>query len=70
MRKTVLVLTLLGSLASQPSMLETVWSFVSTIWSESTADAGCIGDPNGGCIPKPQSGEGCRPDGTGCPEGS
>ena len=53
MRKTVLVLTLLGSLASQPSMLETVWSVVSTIWSVSIAEEGCIGDPNGGCIPKP-----------------
>lgn len=70
MRRTVIALALIGSLASQPSLLDTVWSFLSTIWSES--DAGCTGDPNGGCFPKPQpqSDAGCGADPDGCPKGS
>lgn len=72
MRKTILALALIGSLASQPSLVETVWNFVSSIWSESTRDAGCGSDPNGGCIPAPPpvSNAGCGSDPNGCPEGS
>ncbi len=72
MRRTVIALALIGSLATQPTLLDTFWSFFSTIWAESLGDEGCIGDPNGGCapVPRPQSGEGCHPDGAGCPEGS
>jgi len=36
MRRTLIALTLIGSLASQPSLLDTFWSFLSSIWSESS----------------------------------
>lgn len=71
MRRTLIALALIGSLASQPSLLDTFWSFLSTIWSES-ADAGCTGDPNGRCspMPPPESDAGCGADPNGCPKGS
>lgn len=71
MRRTIIALALIGSLASQPAVLDTVWSFLSTIWSGSTADAGCGSDPNGRCIPAPpQADAGCGSDPDGCPKGS
>lgn len=72
MRRTLIALTLIGSLASQPSLLDTFWSYLSTIWSESTLDAGCGSDPNGGCrpAPPPDSDAGCGSDPNGCPKGS
>lgn len=59
MRRTVIALALAGSLFTQPTLLDPLWSFLSSIWSESNTDEGCLGDPNGGCAPapKPQSGE-------------
>ena len=68
MRRTVIALTLIGSLISQPSLLDTFWSFLSTVWSES--DAGCGADPDGRCRPAPQPDAGCGADPDGCPKGS
>lgn len=70
MRKTLIALALIGSLAGQPSLLDTFWSFLSTIWSESTPDEGCGADPDGRCTPAPQPrpSEGCGADPDGCPE--
>lgn len=71
MRRTLIALALIGSLASQPTFLDTVWSFLSTIWSEAASDAGCGSDPNGGCLPAPPEPDaGCGSDPNGCPEGS
>ena len=72
MRRTLIALTLIGSLASQPPLLDTFWSFLSTIWSESTVDEGCGADPNGRCnpMPPPEIDEGCGADPNGCPKGS
>ena len=36
--------------ASTSSVFEQVWSFLTSLWSES----GCHIDPNGECAPKPQ----------------
>lgn len=72
MRKAFLALALAGSLFTQPTVVETVWSFLTTIWSESSSDAGCGADPNGGCfpVPQPESDAGCGADPNGCPEDS
>lgn len=72
MRRTLIALAFIGSLASQPSLLDTFWSFLSNIWSESTPDEGCGADPNGRCSPVPQSlpDGGCGADPNGCPKGS
>ena len=70
MRRTVIALALIGSLVSQPSLLDTFWSFLSTIWSESNPDAGCGADPDGRCRPAPQQEAGCGADPNGCPKGS
>ena len=67
MRRTVIALALVGSLFTQPTLLDPIWSFLSSIWSEST-DAGCGSDPNGKCIPAPppESDAGCGSDPNGC----
>jgi hypothetical protein len=72
MRRTVIALTLIGSLVSQPSLLDTLWSFLSTVWSESSPDEGCGADPDGRCRPVPQlqHDEGCGADPDGCAKGS
>ena len=72
MRRTLIALALVGSLASQPSLLDTFWSFLSTIWSESGPDAGCGADPDGRCspVPPPETDAGCGADPDGCPKGS
>jgi hypothetical protein len=56
MRMSLVVLALAAALAS---------GFLTSIWSASSADAGCIFDPNGRCTPAPQTDEGCifDPDG-------
>lgn len=59
MRKTLLAVTLAASLAAgRPSLLDHVWSLLTSAWSE----AGCRMDPNGSCAPAPQTDEGCRMD--------
>lgn len=72
MRRTLIALALIGSLAGQPSLLDTFWSFLSTVWSESHPDEGCGADPDGRClpVPLPQSDAGCGADPDGCPKGS
>ena len=59
MRRIFLVVAVTASL-SGPGTFETLWSFVSSLWSGSaTIDAGCIWDPSGQCRPAPQTDEGC-----------
>lgn len=65
MRRALITLALLGSLFSQPSLLDPLWSLLSSLWSE----AGCGADPNGDCPlgPQPQTDEGCGSDPNGRP---
>lgn len=67
MRRTVIALTLIGSLVSQPSLFDPIWSVLSSIWSESNPGMG-----NGDPIPAspPEIDEGCGGDPNGCPKGS
>ena len=73
MRKTFLAAALAaGLVASQPALLDTFWAFLTSLWEQSSPDAGCGSDPNGGCGPRPQpqTDEGCGSDPNGCPKGS
>jgi hypothetical protein len=71
MRKALIVLALAGALVAGPSaLLDPLWSLLSTVWSESSPDAGCGFDPDGGCNPAPRPDEGCGADPSGCPKGS
>lgn len=54
MRRILLVVAVTASL-STPGTFATLWSFVSSIWS----DAGCGWDPSGQCLPAPQTDAGC-----------
>lgn len=67
MSKALLALALAASLASQPGLLDSLWSLLSAGWSESSPDAGCGWDPSGKCapVPQPQTDAGCGwdPDG-------
>lgn len=68
MRKALLALALAGSLAAgQPALFDQLWSLLTSVWSGSSLDAGCIGDPSGGCRPAPQTDEGCIADPNGRP---
>ena len=68
MRRALIAVTLAASLITHPSL----WSFVSELWSKSTADEGCRADPWGKCspVPEPETDEGCGADPWGCPKGS
>lgn len=69
MRKALLALALAGALAAgQPTFLDQIWSVLTSVWSASTLDEGCIGDPDGRCSPAPQPNAGCiaDPDGGPC----
>jgi hypothetical protein len=70
MRKTLTALALTATLISQPALLDSFWTFLSSLWEESTPDAGCGADPSGRCNPQPQIDEGCGADPSGCPKGS
>lgn len=70
MRKTLVTLALAGALISQPALLDSFWTFLTSLWEESNPDAGCGFDPSGQCIPRPQTDEGCGFDPSGCPRGS
>ena len=50
MRMSLVVLALAAALAS---------GLFASIWSASSADAGCGFDPSGRCSPAPQTDEGC-----------
>lgn len=66
MRRSFLALAVAASLAtSQPNLLGQLWDLLAAVWSDSSADAGCIFDPNGVCTLAPRSDEGCifDPDG-------
>lgn len=67
MRKALVVLTLAAALAAgRPTSLSQVWTLLTSIWSEE----GCRMDPDGKCLPAPQTDEGCRMDPDGCPKES
>lgn len=65
----VLAVSLMVSTAAQPSLLDQIWSFLSVLWSGSSADEGCTADPNGRCLPveQPEADAGCTADPDGCP---
>lgn len=68
MRQAFLVATLTASLlnpATGATLIDSLWHLLSSVWA--SADAGCIGDPNGGCrtAPAPQTDEGCIADPSG-----
>lgn len=74
MRRTLLALAIIAPLFS-PGLLDPIGNLLVSFWSASaTGDAGCIGDPNGGCqpTPEPQPDAGCEADpyGTPCNQGS
>ena len=67
MRRTLVLVVVTASLSGSPGLLDSVWSLVSSLWSE----AGCGWDPFGGCTaPQPQPDAGCGFDPWGCPTGS
>lgn len=71
MRQTLIAVTLTAALlAGRPALLDQIWALLASFWSESTSDAGCGADPNGGCKPAPQlqSDAGCGADPNGCPK--
>jgi hypothetical protein len=70
MRKTLVALALTGALISQPALLDSVWTLLTSLWEESSPDAGCEFDPSGQCNPQPQPDAGCEFDPDGCPKGS
>jgi hypothetical protein len=73
MRRSLLVFALaLPLLTAHPAGgLDTLWTLLSSLWSESTSDAGCEMDPSGSCkpLPQPQTDAGCEwdPSGAGNP---
>jgi hypothetical protein len=71
MRQALVALTLAAALAAgRAALLDPLWNLLSSVWSESTPDAGCGFDPSGLCNPTPQPDEGCGMDPNGCPQGS
>ena len=72
MRRSLVVVVVTASLLGSPGLLDSFWSIVSSLWSGSTAEAGCGFDPFGGCrpAPQPQPDAGCGWDPYGCPSGS
>lgn len=65
----VLAVSLMVSTVAQPSLFDQIWSFLSVLWSGSSADVGCGADPDGRCTPV-QTNEGdigCGADPNGCP---
>jgi hypothetical protein len=70
MRKTLIAAALSAAMLGQPALLDTFWTFLSSLWEESSPDEGCGADPNGSCAPPPQTDAGCGADPNGCPKGS
>ena len=63
MRKSLAALTLAAALAAgRPAFLDQLWSLLTSLWSASTADAGCGADPSGRCLLPPQTDAGCIAD--------
>ncbi len=73
MRSTLAALALTGALltpnAGGSSLLDQLWTFFASIWSEPASKAGCGMDPSGRCAPAPgdetEAGCGMDPNG-GC----
>lgn len=68
MRQAFLVTALAASLlnpATGATLIDSLWHLLSSAWA--STDAGCIGDPNGGCRPAtaPQTDAGCIGDPSG-----
>jgi hypothetical protein len=58
-----LTASLLTSALNPSTLLDSLWSFVTSLWSApAQSDAGCGMDPNGLCAPKLQSDVGCGMD--------
>lgn len=72
MRRALVLTVVTASLLGSPGLLGSFWSLVSSLWSGSTAEAGCGMDPFGVCrpAPQPQPEGGCILDPYGCPNGS
>ncbi len=71
MRRALLIVAIAASLLNpgvSSSLVDSLWSLLSS--ASAAVDAGCIGDPSGGCQPAPQTDEGCIADPSGCPKGS
>ena len=64
MRRTLIVFTLALPLLTPANLLDPLWSFLSSLGSDSLTKAGCGWDPNGLC----KAGCGADPDGL-CKEG-
>jgi len=72
MHRTLLALAVTVSLFST-GLLEPLGRLLDIFWVTSTnGDAGCVGDPYGGCRPAPeaQPDAGCGMDPYGCPQSS
>lgn len=68
MRRSLVVIALTASLA-QPAFFEPLWIYLASVWSGSSADAGCGMDPDGGCAPEqPDAGCGADPNGMCTPD--
>ena len=68
MRKALIALALTASLASGgPTLLDRVWSLLTSVWGASCSDEGLGMDPSGGCRATPQSDEGLGMDPSGRP---
>lgn len=73
MHRTVVALAVVATMLTfNPGLAEPLWSFLSSLWSESSSDEGCGMDSLGRCLPAPQpeSDAGCGFDPLGCPKGS
>jgi hypothetical protein len=66
MRPTLVALALTASLLASrpPALIEPLWAFLASLWSEPSPKEGCGMDPNGLCAPAPQgeSDAGCGMD--------
>lgn len=73
MRPTSVAIVLSAALfASSPGqpVLWDIWGFLSSIWSASFAENGCIADPDGRCGSAATVDNGCGADPNGCRSGS
>ena len=77
MRRILIAVALIATLTwstGSAGFLDPLRAFLTSLWSESSSDAGCGMDPSGRCIPASQSGsdEGCGmdPDGRCIQQGS
>lgn len=69
MRRSLALVVVTATLLGSPGLLDSFWSLVSSLWSGSSAEAGCGWDPYGECpsASQPQNDAGCGFDPYGCP---